>query len=307
MLTGGIDLGGTKIESRLFDADWQTVESRRVATPQTNYADLVGALAGQIAWLEQMSGDAALPVGIGSPGIVDQQTGAILTANLPATGRTLPADIAARAGRPVPWLKDCTAFVLSEAQLGAGRGHRGVMGLILGTGVSGAFVRDGATLDGHADLAGEYGHMPLPATLVAAHDLPLIQCGCGRTGCYETYCAGPGLARLAEIRLGRAMTPAKIAAAAEAGDPAVGEVLSLWARIVGELLGTLMRALDPDCVVLGGGLTNMPGAVGRIAEGAAPTLLPGTRLPRIVLAEDGDSSGARGAALAARMAAEARV
>lgn len=300
MLTGGIDLGGTKIEARLFDSDWQAVESRRIATPQTSYVDLLDALADQIDWLETMSGATDLPVGVGAPGIVDAMTGAIVAANLPATGQTLPADLAARVGRAVPWTKDCTAFALAEAWHGAGRGHNVVMGLILGTGVSGGLIRNGQPVRGLNDLAGEYGQIPLPATLVEEHGLPLLPNGLGWSGCYETLCSGPGLTRLAELRLGEAMSPAKVAEAGKDG----AEVLDLWGRIVGEMLGGLMRVVDPDCVVLGGGLSNLPDVTNLVSRGTEPTLLPGTRLPTIVLAEDPDGAGARGAALAARAAVE---
>ena len=296
MLTGGIDLGGTKIEARLFDSAWQTVESRRIATPQSSYAKLLDGLADQIGWLERTADDPELSVGVGAPGIVDRDTGTVLTANLPASGQTLPTDIATRTGRPVPWIKDCTAFALAEARYGAGRGHRTVLGLILGTGVSGGLVRDGIPLQGPNDLAGEYGQMPLPATLVEQHGLPLLPDGIGSTGCYETLCSGPGLTRLAELRLGKAMSPVEIAEAGQDG----AEVLDLWARIVGEMLGSLMLATDPDCVVLGGGLSNLPDVTDLIARGTEPTRLPGTRLPRFVLADDPDGAGARGAAMIAR-------
>ena len=300
MLTGGIDLGGTKIDARLFDNDWHAVESRRIATPQTGYGDLLDALAEQIGWLEAIAGDPNLPVGVGAPGIVDRDTGTVLTANLPATGQTLPADVAARAGRPVPWMKDCAAFALAEAAHGAGRGHRTVLGLILGTGVSGGLVRDGIPLQGSNDLAGEYGQMPLPATLVEEYALPLLPNGVGLTGCYETLCSAPGLTRLAELRLGKAVSPPEIADAGQDG----AAVLDLWARIVGEMLGSLMLAADPDCVVLGGGLSNLPDVTDLIETGTQPALLPGARLPQIVLASDPVGAGARGAAVAARMTLE---
>ena len=135
MIAAGIDLGGTKIEAQLFDAGWQRVTARRIATP-ADYPTLVGAVADQIAWAEAQGG-AGIAVGIAAAGLVNPATGLALTANLPASGKPFPADIAAAAGRPVTYVNDCRAQALSEARFGAGRGFATVLGLNLGTGLAG--------------------------------------------------------------------------------------------------------------------------------------------------------------------------
>jgi predicted NBD/HSP70 family sugar kinase len=295
--TGGIDLGGTKIEARLFAADWTVRESRRLPTPRDSYAELLDALGGQMAWLTAVSGDAALPIGIGSAGIADAETGVMLTSNLPATGRPLAADLARRLGRPVAFVNDCRAFTLSEARMGAGRGFRSVAGLVLGTGVGGGHAVDGALVQGMNGTGGEYGHVAVSAAMATRHALPLLHCGCGRIGCYETLISGPGMGRLALHLTGQAATPAELGGSDR---PEARRVMSVWAELVAEMIHMLVLCADPDCIVLGGGLSNIPDLPAILARAASPGLLPGTRLPAIRLAEGGDSSGARGAAMAAR-------
>ncbi|MEM8787877.1 MAG: ROK family protein [Pseudomonadota bacterium] len=294
-LIGGIDLGGTKIEARLFDTGpWTAQQTQEIATPRGRYDALLAALAAQVDWLATRG---AAGVGVGSPGLIDA-SGRMLTANLPASGRTLPADLRARAAVPVSFLNDCRAFTLSEARLGAGRGADCVLGLILGTGVAGGVALGGAPVLGRNGAAGEFGHTPLPHGPVAAHDLPVLPCGCGLTGCYETLCSGPGLSRLARHLTGKTAAPEDLATA---GDETAERVLAVWAELLGHLLAGLVHTLDPDIVVLGGGLSKIEGLIPRLRAATAPHLLAGVALPAFALAEGGDRSGARGAALFAHM------
>jgi predicted NBD/HSP70 family sugar kinase len=290
----GIDLGGTKIEAQVFDDAWSVIARERRETP-INYIDLVAAIVDVIAWAEGIAGK-TVPIGIGAAGLVHPMSGLALTANLPATGRPFPADIAAASGRPITYVNDCRALALSEAVFGQGQGKRTVMALILGTGVGGGIAVDGGILQGPTLTGGEFGHTSAPAHLVAQYDLPVWTCGCGRQGCIETYIAGPGLARLAKHMTGRDMTPPEIAAHRQGDTAAVWQV---WCELAGDLLRSLTLTADPDLIVLGGGLTHIMGIVADLKAAAARAQIGDFGVPPIVLAQGGDSSGARGAAYAA--------
>ena len=290
----GIDLGGTKMEAQVFDDAWSVAVRRRRETPK-DYADLVTELADLILWADaQTSG--TVPVGIGAAGLVNPKTGLALTANLVATGQLFPADIARTIGRPVTYMNDCRALALSEAIFGQGKGHRTVMALILGTGVGGGIAVDGAILQGPTHTGGEFGHTSAPAHLVAKHDLPVWRCGCGRMGCIETYIAGPGLVRLAKHILGTDLTTVEIAARRNID---TGPVWQVWCDFSADLLHSLTLTADPDLIVLGGGLTHIDRLVEDLSAAARRAQIGDFSVPEIVLAQGGETSGARGAAYAA--------
>ena len=297
MTAVGIDLGGTKIETQVFDETWSVVGRQRRDTPDT-YADLVRVLAEQIAWGESEAG-AGVPVGIGAAGLINPVDGLALTANLVATGRPLPDDIATAAGRDLSYVNDCRALALSEAVFGQGKGHRTVMAVILGTGVGGGICVDQRVLQGPTRTGGEFGHTSAPAHLIAKHDLPVVQCGCGRMGCIESYIAGPGLERLARHFTGRDLTPPQIAAERHG---ALAPVWQVWCELTADLLHSLTLIADPDVIVLGGGLTKIDGMRDDLARAASEAQFPGFANPPLVLAEGGATSGARGAAYAAWVA-----
>ena len=294
MIAAGIDLGGTKIETQIFDAAWQPVSRQRVATPG-DYPALVQAMAAQIRWAEAAGGE-GLPIGIGAAGLVNPATGLALTANLAASGQPFPDDIAKAAGRPITYVNDCRALALSEAVFGAGRGHRTVLGLILGTGIGGGVAIDGTLMAGPSMTGGEFGHTSAAADLVARYGLPVVACGCGAVGCAETLVSGRGLTRLAEALLGQALTAPQIAAAR---DGAAAPVWQAWCALMASLLRNLTLTVDPDIIVLGGGLSQIPGVAEDLSRALQAAQLPGFAIPRIAIAEGGDSSGARGAAHAA--------
>lgn len=296
MIAAGIDLGGTKIEAQIFDADWRLVARRRVETPQ-DYPALVAAVAAQIVWAEG-EGGAGLPLGVAAAGLINPGTGLALTANLPATGRPFPADIAAAAGRGITFVNDCRAFALSEATFGAARGASPSLGLILGTGLAGGVVVDGRLMPAHAAVGGEFGHFPLAAGPMLAHGLPVLRCGCGRMGCTETLVSGSGLARIAAHVTGRKLSAREVAEG-RASDPDLARVWAIWRELAVELLVTLAFTIDPQVIVLGGGLSRAPGLVTDLTAALGRALLPGFAPPELRLAEGGDASGARGAALAA--------
>ena len=294
MICGGIDLGGTKIEARLFDGPGaETREMRRVPTPKDAFAPMLEALAEQVDWLRQ-AGGGDFPIGLSVAGLIDPETGVSFASNIPATGHAIGPALRDRTGRDLPVVNDCMAFAYSEAQGGAGEGMRSVMGLILGTGVGGGICLDGALPHRHAGLAVEVGHLGVSNRALARHGLPLWPCGCGRAGCVENYVSGTGVANLAEWKLGRRV-PAE-----ELTGPDAQPVWDIWADIAGDCLHAIQIMLDPDCIVLGGGLSKLEGITEMLTDSLARQRLGTARLPAIRVARHGDSSGARGAALIAR-------
>ena len=306
-MLGGIDLGGTKIEATLFAPDLTARETRRTATPGQDYDALIRALAEQVAWLKGHAGG-PLPVGVGIPGLYNAATGQAFTANLPASGRDIRRDIVAATGQAITFENDCNCFALSEAVGGAGADARSVFGLILGTGVGGGLVLDGHLIRDHNGVSGEVGHVALPADLIAELGLPLVRCGCGRLGCYETYVAGPGMTRIAQALGAGAMSPVEItrARAQATGDGAAQEVWQCWCRIAARLMGMLQATMDPAAIVLGGGLSNIEGIADALNGAIGDVIMDNTLAPVVRVASFGDASGARGAAISALHAQETR-
>ena len=292
----GIDLGGSKIEAQVFDETWSVAERRRVATPD-DYDGLVSAVAGMIDWAVSHSGPDA-PVGVSAAGLISPVTGTALTANLPATGRPLPHDIAAAADHAVTYINDCRALTLSEAVFGAARGRTAVAGLVIGTGVGGGFSVNGRLADGPSHMGGEFGHLPGDAALYARHNLPLVTCGCGRKGCVETYLSGPGLSRLAVHVGADTSSPENIASRRGDGGP-VAKAWNIWMDILVSLTRTITLTCGPDAIVIAGGLSKIAGLTDELATRAAADAWDGFPPPEFLVAEGGDASGARGAAYAA--------
>ena len=295
-IAAGLDLGGTKIEAQVFGPGWALVERRRVDTPQ-DYDGLVAALADQMTWVTQVGG-AGLPLGVAAAGLINPATGLALTANLAASGRPLPADLARAAGRKFTWINDCRALVLSEAVLGAGRGHAMVVGIVLGTGLGGGVALNGRLLPAHSQAGGEFGHVTLNPALIAAHNLPILRCGCGRWACSETLVSGPGFARIAKAMTGRDLTAPEVTAG-KGNDPALAQVWEVWCALAADLLATVFLTLDPSVVIFGGGMSKVEGLISDLERALRGAMFSGFPLPTLRLAEGGESSGARGAALAA--------
>ncbi len=291
-IASGIDLGGTKIEAQVFAADWSLMARNRWPTPK-DYPALVTAMAEAIRWCEAY-GEA--PIGVSAAGLVNPATGLALTSNLPATGKPFPADIAQAAGRKIAWINDCRALTLSEATLGAAKGADPAVGLILGTGVAGGVVTGGRLLPSPAATGGEFGHFPLAAAPIAAHNLPILTCGCGREGCTETYLSAPGLSRIAARLTGTQHSPETIVAD-RATTPAFAMAWEIWLDLATGFLMTLCLTIDPQVIVLGGGLSRAPGLTDDLTRRLTRATLKGFPVPAIRLAEGGDASGARGAAL----------
>ncbi|MCQ1571630.1 ROK family protein [Neorhizobium galegae] len=300
MICGGIDIGGTKIEARLFSDELTTVEIRRIPTPKDGLDDFIDALAEQVRWLGQLSDEGQqLPIGMALPGLIDAHTGRAFTSNLPASGHDIGSLLSDRIGRRLPLMNDCQAFALSEANGGAGEGFKSVVGLIMGTGVGAGLTVDGHVTERLNGSALEIGHIGIPAHVLVPRELPIWACGCGKRGCFEQYVSGNGLAAIGSHRLGRSVRAEEIVTSAHAGAVDHLNVLAEWAEIASELLLIIQLAHDPDCIVLGGGLSGIPGVVRLLERPYQAARLGQMRLPTIRTAIHGDSSGARGAAIMA--------
>lgn len=303
----GIDLGGTKTEAVLLDAAGAERWRLRVPTPAAQgYAAVLAQLAALAGQARAAVGGAPVSLGIGGPGTL-AAGGRLKNANTTClNGRTLPADLAARLGQPVRYANDANCLALSEATDGAGAGAPVVFAAILGTGVGAGIAVHGRVLSGPNGLAGEWGHNPLPWA-DAQDDGPPPACYCGQRGCTEAWLSGPALAADHARRHGGQASALQIAHAAAAGDARAADSLARWRHRLARALAGVINLLDPDVVVLGGGLSGLAGtceAVPRLwsrwvfSAGAGEP--PRTRL---CTARHGDASGVRGAAWLGRAAA----
>lgn len=289
----GIDLGGTKTEIIALGADGEERFRKRIPTVRS-YDGTVKAMAELVREAE-----AACPcrgtVGVGIPGMVDSGTGRVKNANsVWLIGQPLADDLAQALDRPVRLMNDANCFALSEAADGAGADARSVFGVILGTGVGGGLVLDGRIVEGANLIAGEWGHNPLPA--VDASELPGPECYCGRRGCVETWLSGPGLAADHLRQTGREMSTREIAAAAGRGDAEARATLNRYVERLARALAVVVNIVDPEVVVLGGGVSNIPGLADRVGRALPPHVFSPTVVTRVVRNVHGDSSGVRGAA-----------
>ena len=290
----GIDLGGSKIEIIALADDGRQLLRRRIATPQGDYAATLATLTGLVTEAERELGQRG-SVGVGIPGAESLASGLIKNANSTCLiGRPLRADLQQRLGREVRLANDANCFALSEAVDGAGRNAGSVFGVILGTGVGGGIVIGRQVLVGANAIAGEWGHNPLP--LPSPDDLPLPPCYCGRRGCIETYLSGPALAADHRAHGGAALDAAAIAAGAEAGNPGCEATLQRYEERLGRALAGVINLLDPEVIVLGGGLSMLQRLYRHLPARCAPHVFSDTLNTRFLPPVHGDSSGVRGAA-----------
>lgn len=294
----GVDLGGTKIEAIALSAAGEELHRRRVSTPR-DYASCVAAIVDLVTAVEQEVGERGT-VGIGIPGTIVPRSGCVKNANsVWLNGQPLGEDLERRLGRPVRVMNDANCFALSEATDGAAAGAHVVFGVILGTGVGGGVVVDGRCLDGANLIAGEWGHNPLP--WATPDEYPGPSCYCGKCGCIEAWLSGPGFEADHRERAGVEMRAPDIVRAASEGDAAAGASLSRYKDRLGRALASLVNVLDPDVIVLGGGMSNVAG-LPEAACAALPRYILATGAEsdpiatRVVRARYGDSSGVRGAA-----------
>ena len=290
----GIDLGGTKIEIIALDDHGRELLRRRVPTPRGDYRATLMTVA---ALVEEVEGElhCRASVGVGMPGAESALTGRIKNANSTCLiGQPLKRDLQALLQREVRLANDANCFALSEAVDGAGKGAGCVFGVILGTGVGGGIVLDGKVRFGANAIAGEWGHIPLPAPQPL--DLPLPPCYCGRSGCVETYLSGPGLAADHLGATGQALEAADIAARAGQGDPDCDATLVRYENRLARALATVINILDPEVIVLGGGLSNLDRLYANVPRLWAPHVFSDSIATRLLRHHHGDSSGVRGAA-----------
>lgn len=289
----GIDLGGTKIEGIALASDGTELDRRRVDTPR-DYEGTLGAVVALVAALERATGMTG-SVGIGIPGTISPATGLVKNANSTwLIGQPLDRDLAERLRRPVRLMNDANCFALSEAVDGAAVGARVVFGVILGTGVGGGLVIEGRCHVGVNQIAGEWGHNPLPWP--EADELPGPVCYCGKRGCIESWLSGPGMERDHRTVTGRALSSREIVLAAGAGDADAAATLARYHDRLARALATVINVLDPDVVVLGGGMSNVPGLADAARAGLHRWVFSDAVATRVVRHVHGDSSGVRGAA-----------
>ncbi|HUQ74546.1 MAG TPA: ROK family protein [Burkholderiales bacterium] len=278
----GVDLGGTKIEALALDDKGREVFRKRVLTPRGDYEATVRTVAA----LVEECGEGS--VGMGIPGTLSSVTGLVKNANSTwLIGRPLKADLERALGREVRIENDANCFALSEAVDGAGEGARMVFGVILGTGVGGGIVVDGRVHVGANSIAGEWGHNPLP--LPAESDLPLPACYCGRSGCIETYLSGPALEAEHERLSGEHLSAKDLAWRG-------GVAMQHYVERLARALASVINVLDPDVIVLGGGLSNVDRLYTEVPRLWSRTVFSDHVATRLERNRHGDSSGVRGAA-----------
>ena len=314
----GIDLGGTKIEGIAMADDGEERLRRRIATPRGDYARTLAAVAGLVQDIERELGVSGT-VGVGIPGTLSPATGLVKNANSTwLIGQPLGEDLPRLLDRPVRFANDANCFALSEATDGAAAGVDVVFGVIIGTGTGGGIVVNGHVLTGVNQVAGEWGHNPLPAP--RDEERPGPACYCGRSGCIETFLSGPGLAR-DYAALGRdglkavdatfagdgleavaydaaagQLTAYQIVGRAAKGDALAEASLARYEERMARALASVINVLDPDVIVLGGGLSNIDRLYDHVPALWAPHVFSDRVVTRLVRAMHGDSSGVRGAA-----------
>jgi predicted NBD/HSP70 family sugar kinase len=290
----GVDLGGTKIEIAALDADGAVVARERIDTPAGDYDATLAAIVALVHGVEKELGCKA-SVGIATPGARSLATGRMKNANSTClNGKPLQDDLEKRLGRAIRMANDANCFALSEAVDGAGRGAEVVFGVILGTGVGGGIVVNRRALTGMNAIAGEWGHNPLP--LPAPEDHPLPLCYCGRRGCIETFLSGPSLAADHAHHTGEWRAAADIVKGAQEGDAGCATTIARYEERLARSLAAVINVLDPDVIVLGGGLSNIAHLYDEVPRRWTEYVFSDEVRTRLVPPAHGDASGVRGAA-----------
>ena len=290
----GIDWGGTKIEAIALGEGGAVLDRRRVATPKGDYDGCMRAIAALVDGIEAAAGLTG-SVGIGIPGAISPATGLVMNANSTwNNGRPLDGDLASALGRPVRVENDANCFAVSEAVDGAGAGFPVVWGVILGTGAGSGIAIDGRVLGGRNRIAGEWGHNPLPRP----HDdeRPGPPCYCGRSGCIETFVSGSGIERDHLARTGAALDGPAIVDAMRGGDADARETYRRYVDRLARAIAVSVNILDPDVIVLGGGMSNVDELYADLPGAIEPHVFSDRFATPVVKHRHGDSSGVRGAA-----------
>lgn len=291
----GIDLGGTKIEIIALDESGQTHLRRRIATPQGNYQATLSAIEQLV---REAEAELSLPctVGIGTPGSLSRVTGLLKNSNsVVLNGKPILQDLESLLQRKINISNDANCFTLSEAMEGAGKGAAVVFGVILGTGVGAGIVVNGQVLTGPNGIAGEWGHNPLPwPTPDELQDTG--RCYCGKQGCIEMYLSGPGMMRIHKMDTGSVVNTAEMVSRASLGDRECERSMLAYENRLARSLAHVINILDPDVIVLGGGLSNIDRLYTHVPLLWEPWVFSDRVDTRLVRNQFGDSSGVRGAA-----------
>jgi fructokinase len=294
MIRIGVDLGGTKIEIAALDARGAEILRRRMPTPFGGYRATIEAVASLVEAAERELAERG-SVGIGMPGSLSKATGLLRGSNsVCLNGQPIKRDLEAALSREVRITNDANCFALSEATDGAGKGGAVVFGAILGTGVGAGIVVRGTVLDGPNAIAGEWGHNPLPWP--RDDERPGPSCFCGHAGCIETFVSGPGLERDHLRKNGEPVRAHDIVARASLGDPACEATLRRYEGRLARALAHVINLLDPDIIVLGGGLSNADRLYANVSALWGEWVFSDRVDTRLVRHVHGDSSGVRGAA-----------
>jgi predicted NBD/HSP70 family sugar kinase len=293
----GIDLGGTKTEIIALGPSGETVLRRREPTPANDYGATVGLLVRLVKEAAtELGSDHSFSVGVGTPGSLSPVTGFIRNSNSTCLiGRPLRQELERALGKTVRMANDADCFALSEALDGAARGAATVFGVILGTGVGGGIVVNGRVLSGPNAIAGEWGHNPLPWP--RDEERPGPACYCGKPGCIETFLSGPGLALDHERAAGEKRRPEEIVERARNGEERASAALQRYEDRLARALATVINVVDPDVIVLGGGMSNVESLYERVPPLLARWIFSDVVRTRLVPNAHGDSSGVRGAAM----------
>jgi fructokinase len=293
----GIDLGGSKIGGIVLAPDGTVLAERRVATPAGSYDGTLDAIAGLVEALEQAAGNQGprATVGIGTPGAISPATGRIKNANSTwLNGKPFDRDIEDRLNRPVRIANDANCFAVSEAQDGAAAGSHCVFGVILGTGVGGGIAINGRALTGPNAIAGEWGHNPLPYPNES--EQPGAACYCGRHGCLETWLSGPGLAADHRSATGETLSAPEIVTLADDGDAAAIATMDRYLDRLARGLAGVINILDPDAIVLGGGLSEIVALYDEVPVRWRRYVFSDRIDTKLLPPKHGAASGVRGAA-----------
>jgi fructokinase len=294
MVRIGIDLGGTKIEAVALGEGGDVLARHRVPTPRDDYQGTIAASVNLVRRIEDELGVRA-SVGIGMPGAVSPATGLVKNANsVWLNGRRLAEDLVHALGRPARFANDANCFALSEAHDGAASGAPVVFGVIIGTGTGGGVVVNGRVLTGPNAVAGEWGHNPLPWP--RPDELPGPACYCGQHGCIETFLSGPAVAGDHRRATGEELTPVEITTRASRGDAAAEATLVRYEERMARALASVINILDPDVIVLGGGMSNIERLYTSVPRLWGRYVFSDRVDTKLVPPRHGDSSGVRGAA-----------
>lgn len=289
----GLDFGGTKIEAAALSESGDYLLRVRKPNPG-QYDDAITAVRDLIAYVERETGQTGT-VGIGVPGSISPTTGLMRNSNsLYLNGRPFREDLSEALGREVRLANDANCFALSEAVDGAGAGAKVCFGVILGTGCGGGVVINGKLIEGANGIAGEWGHNPLPWANM--RETPGPNCYCGQKGCLEQWISGTGLQRDYSVRTGNTVAAEEIIQAANAGDTSARLAFEALIERIGKAIATVCNIIDPDAIVIGGGLSNVPEIIERIPSVIGSHVFSDAWSAHVVQAKWGDSSGVRGAA-----------